>query len=492
MNDILKNLTYKLCKKIYPKQNIFTDFNKLWFNLELFIFQLIETIIILLVSSFISNIKLTIFSIICFIILKNIIKIILNSEFHNDSYEKCIITTTLIISIITYISMNFGFYLIPILNFITIFIITFFTREERIMNKEEKAYCNLNSSRKGDGVRVAVFEYDINENLMKNPKIKIPIKMEIDNLYNHCEQVCGIILDNKPNVELFVLPETDEGLQWVIDNNIQIASMSLSNCRGNDELEKKLSQRTLILTSAGNQGRKENHFETTSARNEWWCAIGACKLKSGKPIIESFSSWGLGKVFTCGFDGLKWSKDSIFSFYGTSCASPWVLTLMIDFYEVYKQAFNTFPTIKESLNFMRENSEDLGETGKDLKYGYGLLRLPKEYTFPEKRNKQLPYLYYKSKHMVDVLDLVEFCLGKITVVELENNKYKLLINYNNKMYELFPDTKMYTTYYSGEILYQDVETLKYKRSFICNIDFLKEFLDFSYVVKEDKKVEVRC
>ena len=230
---------------------------------------------------------------------------------------------------------------------------------------------NLRERKCNEKIRIAIIENTATGEEdaiipLEMPKAKSNFaRLRVD----HAKVVVALIRKYLPNAEIYILPPTVEGMKYIINNNFPIVNMSLSNTE-TPSYEYKMAEKSFLVTSAGNQG---SSGETRSAREEFWCAVGAVD-KDLKP--KNYSSWGLGFTKTCAITGEK--VEGHFT-WGTSFASPRVVGLLGQWYCWYFNQVGAYPTTKETNSFIKINSHDIWEDGKDLRTGYGLFRLPHKF-----------------------------------------------------------------------------------------------------------------
>lgn len=243
-------------------------------------------------------------------------------------------------------------------------------------NKDEFSYCNIykwhEAGYKGKGIKAAVFE---------------------DTSYGHGRMVADILKQVMPEGEILSRPrpgpiETTGGrlspdsrsrliafYNGLVEEGVCIIVQSLGGTGGEEieQLEKELlvDKGLVLFTSAGNSN--EPISPGTSAYLSTWIAVGACVLVNSKPRRTSYSNYG-PRLDVMGFTNLTTTWGGVFD--GTSCANPFVAGLCGLWFQWFKEHYHRTPNQEETLAFIRQNSEDLGNPGFDDMYAYGLLRLP--------------------------------------------------------------------------------------------------------------------
>ncbi len=156
------------------------------------------------------------------------------------------------------------------------------------------------------------------------------------------------------------------GIEWAVDNGMDIASMSLGGSSGTDALleacDAARENGTVIVAASGNSGGSVGF----PAAYDSCITVGAVDKRNN---LASFSSRGPEMdVVAPGVDVYSTYKDGYRKLSGTSMATPHVA----GFVALLKQqdmsrGFDDIRTI------LHETSTDRGEPGFDEKYGYGLI-----------------------------------------------------------------------------------------------------------------------
>lgn len=170
-----------------------------------------------------------------------------------------------------------------------------------------------------------------------------------------------------------------DGLQWCVDNGIQIANMSLGGSRPSRSLQlacdNAYASGVLLVAASGNEGGRVNY----PAKYDSVIAVSAINSDDS---VASFSNTGreielcapgVSVFSTCDqwLDGsehdMDGSQDGYGVLSGTSMASPHVAgTAAL----VIASGVTGPDAVRARL---QETAEDLGPTGKDDAYGYGLV-----------------------------------------------------------------------------------------------------------------------
>jgi subtilisin family serine protease len=166
-----------------------------------------------------------------------------------------------------------------------------------------------------------------------------------------------------------------QGIKWCLSNNIKIINISLENLNVDYELlslvKEVAAKNIIIVNSIGNNSAvTDNLFACCGSL----ISVGAINRDK---TLSKFSNYGEGMAFVSYGDAVpSYDKNgNLIDFSGTSCAAPLVTGLVA----LLKQQ-NSKLSFKEIEYLLMESSEDLGDIGRDDKYGYGL---PKAYLIPE-------------------------------------------------------------------------------------------------------------
>lgn len=239
------------------------------------------------------------------------------------------------------------------------------------MDNKELEYLGFNPSLQGNGLKIAVFEY-YPSNLFYKYDIKNPLNANWKDINgdndnnNHVYKTTAYWKTRKSLAQVIYLPQNDLGLQYAIDNNFHIATFSATRMVGSDILERKLAEKTFLISSAGNFTEAENL--------ECWWAVSALHLQNGNLISPYYCNYESSKIKSISLSNIQYEEGSEFV-EGTSFSNVTQGILVADFYEAYQLKFGFYPTIDEVKDFIKENSKAV--LNNPLKEGYGLFTLPK-------------------------------------------------------------------------------------------------------------------
>lgn len=215
----------------------------------------------------------------------------------------------------------------------------------------------------------------------------------------HGTHVAGIIaaLDNDfgvvgvaPDANVYALKALDKkgigttssvvaAVDWAIQNKMDIINLSLAT--PDDDLmlkeiiQKAFNSNILIVAAAGNEEHITGLEENVGYPAKYNEVIGVTALNKDHSISKTssvgaaidFSAPGISILSTY---PTKYQDGSGYtSMSGTSMAAPFVSAMAALYMEKYPDL-----TAVEIRNLLQENAIDLGEPGRDAKYGYGLIQ----------------------------------------------------------------------------------------------------------------------
>jgi hypothetical protein len=255
----------------------------------------------------------------------------------------------------------------------------------------------------GRGVKVGVLDTGVDTH---HPDLKLAGGVSFvegvpsyEDDHGHGTHVAGIIgaQDNDvgvvgvaPEAELYAIKVLDHfgqgnqsdvvaGIEWAIENNLDIINLSLTASEGSyllsETLKKAYDHGILIVAASGNslspiQSTQDVLFP---ARYPTVIAVGAIDQQNER---AAFSYYGNSlELMAPGVNILSTSNGSeeYMLMNGTSMAAPFVSGVAA----LYKQAYPQL-SHEEIRNLMQKNAIDLGVSGKDASYGYGLIQGPTE------------------------------------------------------------------------------------------------------------------
>ena len=177
-----------------------------------------------------------------------------------------------------------------------------------------------------------------------------------------------------------------KGIEWAINNDMQVISMSLGASTGTTSLEQACNNAyehgILVVAASGNDYRSSISYP---AKYESVMAVGATDSLDKK---ASFSNYGTGlDIMAPGVNILSTYKDvspndnrniDVVTMSGTSMATPHVagvaaLVFSSPIDKIYDADDDNVWDASEVRAKLQATALDLGTTGKDNTYGYGLV-----------------------------------------------------------------------------------------------------------------------
>ena len=248
------------------------------------------------------------------------------------------------------------------------------------MNQKEMEYCGYDKNQKGKNRKIAVFEFTSSPLLHELENViqpfKMPYKLYSDKYqkeHSHGFMVCSFVTHYLPEAIIYLLPPNNQSVQFCLDNDIEFVNFSGMNCGADDYLEKELSRKAVMFTSAGNEyGINERH----TALNRDWITVGAVVFdRNDEIIVPDYLSYGAGAIITTSFSNVRFHPIYGNKVRGKSFASPLAMVLNIQFKCNYKDKYG----IELSPDYLRSaiyrDSEDILENFKDKRSGYGIYKL---------------------------------------------------------------------------------------------------------------------
>lgn len=184
-----------------------------------------------------------------------------------------------------------------------------------------------------------------------------------------------------------------KGTQWLIEKgcNIINGSLGFGSAKIIENYRYIIDQGTkagVIFVFASGNGGKKNEVDFPAIVDKVF-SVGAID-SAGR--IASFSNKGVElDIVAPGVNvlGISHSNMGFVGMSGTSQASPLVSSFLACYMEHYKGIHNRFPRFEELyLDITKKNTKDLGNSGLDPAYGYGMiypffLDKPQEPSCPE-------------------------------------------------------------------------------------------------------------
>lgn len=259
------------------------------------------------------------------------------------------------------------------------------------ISSDEKKMEKSNLWRNGDKVKIAVLDSGID----KNHKI---LKGKIKDEYNaidegepvideigHGTAVSGVIVTGSPEVELYSVKVLDsrgrgtaedfvKGIEWSIEKGVDIINLSFGISKDKqmlkDSINKAIDSGIIIVSAAGNTYGGDVDFPAMYEK-----VISVTAVDSNNNIASfapkgkvDFSAPGVNiPIITLG------DENSINS--GTSLAAPYISSIVALILQ-NRERFNINQNkdmYKQIYDYLKSLSTDLGENGKDVIFGEGLV-----------------------------------------------------------------------------------------------------------------------
>jgi minor extracellular protease Epr len=258
---------------------------------------------------------------------------------------------------------------------------------------------NANSSYTGKGVKIAVLDSGISphEDLTIAGGVSFQsYTTSYSDDFGHGTHVAGIIAAKNneigtvgiaPDADIYsvkVINQYGEGLvsnlvagiEWCINNDIDIINLSLGSGRHSILLEQTIYKANhlglSVVAAGGNNGNIDGSGDTVEypARYDSAIAVAAVDQSNNR---ASFSATGNAiEVSAPGVEILStYLNNEYATFGGTSMATGFVTGNLALLKEMYPTQSNFF-----LRNKLREMAVDLGVTGRDSYFGYGLIQAP--------------------------------------------------------------------------------------------------------------------
>ena len=256
----------------------------------------------------------------------------------------------------------------------------------------------------GQGVKIGIIDTGINLN---HPDLKVSggksfvagVSSYTDD-FGHGTHVAGIIAaqDNgfgivgiAPDAQIYAVKVLNNsgtgnqsdvvaGINWAVEQQMDILNLSITSPQGSylleEALQKAYDQGVLIVAASGNyltSTLDRDGDVLFPARYPTVLAVGSVNRNLER---STFSYIGQDLEFVApGEDILSTyigtGTEEYSSLTGTSMATPFVAGVAA----LYKQEFPLFNNV-EIRSLMQKSAKDLGERGKDIYYGHGLIQPP--------------------------------------------------------------------------------------------------------------------
>jgi subtilisin family serine protease len=182
--------------------------------------------------------------------------------------------------------------------------------------------------------------------------------------------ICKVISDNNSCNEQSVI----NGLNWAISQEADIISMSVGTKTSTEKLHNAIitaSQKAYIVCAAGNNGKSLDAINYP-ARYIETISVGAIDHNRRIPV---YSSQGDRVDIVAPGDQIIscWPPNGMAMLSGTSMACPFVVGIIALLVSYRKRNNKIKLTKEEILDILSKSAVDLGQTGKDVESGFGLI-----------------------------------------------------------------------------------------------------------------------
>lgn len=166
------------------------------------------------------------------------------------------------------------------------------------------------------------------------------------------------------------------GVDWAIDNNMNIISMSFGQSKSskslNNAVDTAYNSGILVVAAAGNNGQISGKGTNIEYPAKYSSVIAVGAVDSTK-TRASFSSTGNKlEVSAPGTNIMStYLNGTYVEMSGTSMATPFVAGDLA----LLKEKYPTYTNV-QLRQLLDDNVVDLGDTGKDSLYGFGLIQAP--------------------------------------------------------------------------------------------------------------------
>ena len=258
-----------------------------------------------------------------------------------------------------------------------------------------KEFCRYVSSRTKETIKVAVVDTGIAKHPRLNARFCSGIdvcewKKTMDDTDGHGTHVAGIIVDSTPGLNVQIMPirvsedediletELGIGIWYAVENGAKVINLSLGY-EGKlkyieDMIDYAVKKDCVVVVSAGNGSIDINKSDIGPAYMKNVITVGAV---DGANRIASFSNYGKALDVVAPGKGIRstWIGGHMKRLDGTSMAAPYVSAAAAVYRLLYPQK-----KASEICKLIKQCTLDLGSSGWDKKYGYGLIQAPTSFT----------------------------------------------------------------------------------------------------------------
>lgn len=232
----------------------------------------------------------------------------------------------------------------------------------------------------GQGLRVAVLDMEGELYPYQQNTVTYPLG-PFGKAGKHLGQCCAVLEQILSKAELFALPTSRAGWEWVLEQKPELVSCSYCGPKLPEDLAVKFERSGIIVcAAAGNSGTENGADKLYPSAYPWTISVGAYSPNTGH--VQQYSNGGT--MLDCvAFAPIAILNSEIkpIDFNGTSCATPFVAGML----GLATTATGGKKDLAWAREYIKQNSKDLLEPGKDQASGYGLFCLPE----PPKEEKNI-------------------------------------------------------------------------------------------------------
>lgn len=218
---------------------------------------------------------------------------------------------------------------------------------------------------KGKGVTIAVVDFGCPR---QNQADYVEYPFNETNKTAHGCNVCAVIHAVAPEAKVVLLPFDEKSIDYIIEHNIKLVSISL-NFSVRREWFEKLKGKASVFCSAGNDPSAKADYPS---KYDWTITVGSFVESSNKPAPDSTPC---ADIVSYTYIAVETDGGKTFEFNGTSAATPFARGLSALVYGACLEA-GFEPTISQLHDYVLSYVVDVYTAGEDLKTGKGLLVLP--------------------------------------------------------------------------------------------------------------------
>ncbi|MCA1031404.1 S8 family serine peptidase [Bacillus timonensis] len=265
--------------------------------------------------------------------------------------------------------------------------------------KRVNAPAAKSSSFTGKGIKVAVLDSGISEHedlVIAGGVSFVSYTESYHDDEGHGTHVAGIIgaKDNDigtvgvaPDASLYAVKVSDQegnayvsdiiaGIDWSITNKMDIINLSLGSPDDSVTfkmtIDKAYNNGILVVAAAGNDGNADGSGDTVAYPARYGSAIAVSAIDSKDNRAEFSATGQTVEIAAPGVRVLSTYLNNEYAYMsGTSMAAPFVAGVLALLKESNPGASHT--KLREML---KQSAEDIGEPGKDVYYGYGVVQAP--------------------------------------------------------------------------------------------------------------------